>query len=94
MAEGIPTARLEARIPIHVFEEMQRAADLRGMTMTAFIISTAGEAARRTVEDAEILRLSREDQIRFAEALIRPPKPVSARWKRTAKLYAKMVEER
>ena len=29
---------------------------------------------RRVVEDAEIMRLAREDQIRFAEALINPPK--------------------
>ena len=87
----IATARLEARIPVHVYEQMQRAASLRGMTMTAYLIATVGEDARRTVEDAEIMRLAREDQIRFAQALINPPKP-GARWKRAAKRYAELVE--
>ena len=32
-----------------------------------------GEDARRTIEEADILRLSRADQIAFAEALINPP---------------------
>jgi uncharacterized protein (DUF1778 family) len=55
-------------------------------------LATAGEDARRTVEDAEIMRLAREDQIRFAEALINPPKP-GAQWKRAASGYAKLVAE-
>ncbi|QDJ12252.1 Hypothetical protein HVPorG_05060 (plasmid) [Roseomonas mucosa] len=69
------TARLEARIPVQVYDQMQRAACLRGLTLTGYLIATAGEDARRVVEDAEIMRLAREDQIRFAEALINPPKP-------------------
>ena len=69
------TARLEARIPVRVYDQMQRAARLRGMTLTGYLIATAGEDARRVVEDAEIIRLAREDQIRFAEALIDPPRP-------------------
>jgi uncharacterized protein (DUF1778 family) len=89
----VATARLEARIPIHVYEQMQRAASLRGMTMTAYLLATAGEDARRTIEEAEIMRLAREDQIRFAEALINPPKP-GARWKRAARRYAELIEER
>ncbi len=69
------TARLEARIPAHIYETMQRAAQLRGMTLTAYLVATAGEDARRVVEEAEIMRLSRSDQIRFAQALVDPPEP-------------------
>ena len=87
------TARLEARIPVQVYEQMQRAARLRGMTLTGYLIATAGEDARRIVEDTEILRLSREDQIRFAEALINPPKP-NDRLVRAAKRHAELVERR
>jgi hypothetical protein len=47
---------------------------------------------RRTVEDAETMRLACEDQIRFAEALINPPVP-GARGKRAAKRSAELVEE-
>lgn len=72
---------------------MQRAARLRGMTLTGYIIATAGEEARRTVEDADIMRLAREDQMRFAEALIDPPQP-NERMIRAAKRHAELIERR
>lgn len=87
------TARLEARIPVHIYDQMQRAAHLRGMTLTSYLIATSGEDARRVVEDAEIMRLSRADQIRFAEALIHPPKP-NERLSRAAKHHTKLIERR
>lgn len=87
------TARLEARIPIQVYDQMQRAARLRGLTLTSYLIATAGEDARRVVEEAEILRLAREDQIRFAEALIHPPEP-NARLARAAKRHAELIARR
>lgn len=87
------TARLEARIPVPVHELMQRAAQLRGMTMTSYLIATAGEDARRVVEEAEILRLARADQVRFAEALIDPPQPTD-RLKRAAERHAALIQPR
>ncbi|VTZ27558.1 conserved hypothetical protein [Methylocella tundrae] len=87
------TARLEARIPVQVYDQMQRAARLRGLTLTGYLIATAGEDARRVVEDAEIMRLAREDQVRFAEALINPPKP-NERLIRAAKRHAELIERR
>ena len=87
------TARLEARIPVQVYDRMQRAARLRGMTLTGYLIATAGEDARRVVEEAEIMRLARADQVRFAEALIDPPKP-NERLTRAAKRHADLIERR
>lgn len=87
------TARLEARIPAQVYDQMQRAARLRGMTLTGYLIATAGEDARRVVEDAEIMRLAREDQIRFAEALIDPPS-ANKRLTRAAKRHADLIKPR
>jgi uncharacterized protein (DUF1778 family) len=86
-------ARLEARIPARVYDQMQRAAKLRGMTLTGYLLATAGEDARRVVEEAEIMRLAREDQIRFAKALIDPPKP-NGRLARAAKRHAALVKPR
>jgi len=87
------TARLEARIPVQIYDQMQRAARLRGMTLTGYLLATAGEDARRVVEEAEIIRLARADQIRFAEALIDPPEP-NARLARAAKRHALLIERR
>jgi uncharacterized protein (DUF1778 family) len=86
-------ARLEARIPVRVYDQMQRAAKLRGMTLTGYLLATAGEDARRVVEESEIMRLSRADQIAFAEALINPPQPTE-RLKRAAKRHAELIQPR
>jgi uncharacterized protein (DUF1778 family) len=72
---GSPMSRLEARIPKHLYEMLERAAKLRGLTVTAYVTTIMGEDARRTIEQNEIIRLSREAQIAFANALISPPQP-------------------
>jgi uncharacterized protein (DUF1778 family) len=54
---------------------LKRAAEIEGRTLTDFVVSSAREAACRTIEDAEVLRLSAEDQRQFAEALSQPPAP-------------------
>ena len=89
-ASEVETARLEARVPVNVYEQMQRAARLRGLTLTGYLIATAGEDARRTVEEADVLRLAAEDQVRFAQALINPPAP-NARLVRAAKRHADLI---
>jgi uncharacterized protein (DUF1778 family) len=84
------TARLEARIPLSVYTIMQRAAQLRGMTLTSYLMATAGEDARRLVAEADILRLSQEDQVRFAQALAEPPEPTDG-LKRAARRHADLI---
>lgn len=87
------TARLEARIPTHIYDTMRRAAQLQGLSLTAYLIATAGEDARRVVAEAEMLHLSREDQVRFAEALIDPPLP-NERLVRAARRHSELVAPR
>ena len=85
-------SRLEARIPTPVYEAMERAATLRGLTLTAYVTATMGEDARRTIEETDILRLSREGQIAFAKALINPPTP-SARMLAAKRRHAELIGE-
>ena len=87
------TARIEARVPTEVYGQLRRAAELRGLTLTGYLIATAGKEARRDVEESEVMRLAREDQVRFADALINPPKP-NARLKKAARRHAALVEPR
>ena len=70
--------RLEARISRNQKELFQRAAQLQGRTLTDFVVSAAREAACRTIEKTEIIRLSIEDQRQIAEALLNPPEPTPA----------------
>ena len=74
-------ARLEARLPVDVHAMLKRAADIEGRSLTDFVVAAASAAARKTIQDTELLRLSAEDQQRFAEALIEPP-PLTPAMKR------------
>jgi uncharacterized protein (DUF1778 family) len=72
------TARLEARIAPDVLAVVKRAAEIEGRSVSDFIVSAVHQAACRTIENAEIIRLSVEDQRRFAEAILNPPEPAPA----------------
>lgn len=78
MATTNSTARLEARIPSDLHALLKRAAEIQGRTMTDFVVSAAQDAARRAIDQAEVIRLSIADQECFAQALLSPPKPVPA----------------
>jgi uncharacterized protein (DUF1778 family) len=74
----IPTARLEARLPVEIHALLKRAAEIQGRTLTDFVVSAASDAARRAIEDAEIIRLSVEGQRQMAEAILNPRPPAEA----------------
>ena len=86
-------ARLEARLPASVYALLKRAAELKGRSITDFVVSAAHDAAQRTIEEEGIMRLSAEDQVRFAKALINPPAP-NAALKRAMRRYHENVEVR
>jgi len=72
------TARLEARLPVHVHAMLKRAAEIQGRTLTDFVVAASSEAARQTIEATEIIRLSVDDQRLFAESILNPPEPTDA----------------
>ena len=71
-------ARFEARVPHEVHALLKRAAEIEGRTMTDFVVSAASAAARATIEETEIIRLSRAGQEALAQALTQPPNPAPA----------------
>jgi uncharacterized protein (DUF1778 family) len=86
-------ARLEARLPASVYALLKRAAELKGRSITDFVVDAAQDAAQRVIEEDGIIRLSAEDQARFARALLNPPAP-SAALKRAMRRHVKNVEVR
>ena len=84
-----PTARLEARLPPEVMARLKRAAEIQGRTLTDFVVADDDEAACRTIEQTEIIRLSAEDQRQIAEAILNPPEPTPA-LRRAAKRYREL----
>ncbi len=87
------TSRLEARLPAGVYATLKRAAELQGRSLTDFVVSAAHDAAQRAIEEQAILRLSAEDQQRFAEALIQPAAP-NAALNEAKRLHLENVEVR
>jgi len=57
---------------------VRRAAEIQGRSISDFVVAAALEAASRTIEEAQIIRLSLEDQRAFAEAILNPPPPSAA----------------
>src|ERR1700682_3127383 len=72
------SARIEARIAPDALAVVKRAAELQGRSVSDFGVAAAQEAAHRTIEETEIIRISVEDQRRLAEALLNPPPPTPA----------------
>jgi uncharacterized protein (DUF1778 family) len=73
-----PFARLEARLPGDVHALLKRAAEIQGRTLTDFVVTAAREAACKTIQESEIIRLSVADQRQFAQAILHPPAPSPA----------------
>jgi uncharacterized protein (DUF1778 family) len=87
------TSRLEARLPTSVYATLKRAAELQGRSLSDFVVSAAHDAAQRAIQEDNLIRLSVDDQRRFAEALINPPAP-NAALKRAKQLHMANVEVR
>ncbi|WP_318013080.1 DUF1778 domain-containing protein [Mesorhizobium sp. B292B1B] len=86
------TSRLEARISPDMLSVVKRAAEIQGRSVSDFVVSAAQEAAQRTVEETAIIRLSIEDQLALAEAILNPPEPNEA-LRKAADAYKRLVVE-
>lgn len=72
------TARVEARLSPEALAIVKRAAEIQGRSVSDFVVSAAHEAAQRTIEEVQVLRLAVEDQQALAAALLNPPEPNTA----------------
>lgn len=79
-------ARLEARVPSEQKDFFQRAATLAGQTLSEFVIESTQKAAAKVVQEHDLIRLSREEQIAFVTALLSPSEP-GTRLRQAAESY-------
>ncbi len=84
------TTRLEARVSFELKQLFQRAAELQGVTLSDFLISSARAAASQTIEEHTIIRLNAAESLAFAEALLNPPQP-NAALRRAARSYRSKI---
>jgi len=86
------SARLEARIAPEALATVKRAAELQGRSISDFVVAAAQEAAQRTIDEAQIIRLSLTDQERIADLLAHPSEPKAA-LKRAFAAHRELIQE-
>ena len=84
------TARIEARIAPNALRVVECAAELQGRSVSDFVVAAAQEVAHRTIDEAQVIRLSIEDQHRFVELLLNPP-AIAPALKRAKRAHARLI---
>ena len=91
------TARASERIDIRLRPEqkifIEKAAHIKGLTLTDFIIQNALEIAKQAIREYEIWTLERPDAELFAAALTNPPS-LGPQLTQAAKRYRERFLER
>ena len=82
--------RLEARITREQKRIIERAAGLRGTSVTDFVVVSAQQAATNTIKEYEMMSLQGEARDVFVNALLNPPAPTAAA-RRAAKRYLRRI---
>ena len=75
---GERRARLEARVSLEQKALFERAAALRGQSLTDFLVQSAQAAAEEVIRNREVITLSVRDTAVLVEALLNPPPPNEA----------------
>ena len=86
MALALRTERTEARLLPEQKKRIERAASLKGLSVSDFIVQHADEAAIKTIESHTAWVLSEKDMEFFVRILLNPPEP-NARMKAAVKRY-------
>jgi uncharacterized protein (DUF1778 family) len=86
MAPALRTERTEARLLPEQKERIERAANLKGLSLSDFMVQHADEAAIRTIQLHTSWTLEKQDRDVFVQALLNPPEP-SARVKAAVKRF-------
>jgi len=69
---------LEARLTPVQKRLIERAAALRGTSVTEFVVASAQEAATTTIKDFDVLHLRDQAREVFINAVLNPPAPNDA----------------
>lgn len=86
------STRIEARIAPEALAIVRRAAEIQGRSLSDFVVAAAQREAERTVEAAQIIRLSMADQEALAQAILVPAAPNDA-LRRAKRAYERLVVE-
>ncbi|MBI1272457.1 DUF1778 domain-containing protein [bacterium] len=72
------TERLAMRLPAELKERFEKAAALRGETVSGWAKPILAEAAARQLREHEFVDMAKADRVAFVEAVLSPPAPTKA----------------
>ncbi len=72
---ALKKGRLEARCTSEQSEIIEVAVAISGRSKTDFIVAAVQEAAMKTIQDHQTMKLNQKDSVMFATALLNPPEP-------------------
>jgi uncharacterized protein (DUF1778 family) len=91
--KAAPRARLEARVNPAQKALFERAAALRGQSLTDFLVQSAQTAAEEIIRTNELIILTERDTAALVEALLNPP-PLNEKLRQALRRHDEMIEER
>lgn len=86
------TVSIEARFEPETLDAIKRAAEIQGLSVSDFVATAVKEAAARTIQLANVIELSPEDQLAIAEAILNPPEPSPA-LRRAFQAHRELIKE-
>ena len=84
--------RLQARVNANTKDLIERAASLRGISVSDFLISSAYDAATKTIDEYEVIHLNQQASKAFFDAIENPPEANDA-FKKASKRYAEIISQ-
>jgi len=82
---------LEARVTAELKAMFQRAADLKGLTLTDYVINSLVDSSQQVIREHEVLTWSGRNKDVFLEALLNPP-PASPKLVAALARYKESIE--
>jgi uncharacterized protein (DUF1778 family) len=83
--------RLEARVSAELKAMFQRAAELKGLTLTDYVINVLVDSSQQVIRDHEVITWTGRNREVFLQALMNPPPPAPSLVAAFAR-YRKIIE--
>jgi uncharacterized protein (DUF1778 family) len=85
--------RLVARVSRTHKQLLEKAAAMEGRSVASFVVTHAVDSAERVLREQDTIRLNLDQSRKFAEAMLRAPRPATAAMKKANRAHRARVVE-